>query len=42
MESSEQRLINDDAAQAPLLANDGNDDNSYRIEPSTHERKDLL
>ena len=43
MESAEQRLLNDDGTQAPLLANEETNEDSYRIQPSlSHERKNLF
>jgi hypothetical protein len=42
MDSSEQRLLNDDGMQAPLLtANDEDNEDFYRIETSLQKRKGL-
>jgi hypothetical protein len=39
MDTSEHGLINDDGMQAPLLSNEENDGDFYRIEPSSRTRK---
>jgi hypothetical protein len=41
MNSSEQGLIDEDGTQAPLLANEEQNEDSYRVEPSLQERKYL-
>ena len=42
METSEQRLINDDSMQAPLLAHDENNEDLYRSEVLSKKRKILF
>jgi hypothetical protein len=41
METSTHALLNDDGIQAPLIPNEETDEDFYRIEPSSHTRKNL-
>ena len=42
MDTSNHGLINDDGMQAPLIANEETNEDFYRIESSSHVRKNFI